>query len=107
VSTLENDSWLIEAGANVIERMAGEGQASLTAIERLIYCLWVADYGMRNAGDLQTASDLYPKYREEAQRVAEELHLEKAVAAFSLPEDKLEERYFELFDDLCAEIRTA
>lgn len=107
MNALENDSWLIEAGAIVIEMIAGEGQASLTAIERLIYCFWVADYGMRNAGDLETASDLYPEYREEAQRVAEELHLEKAVAAFSLPEDELEERYFELFDDLCAEIRAA
>ncbi len=62
---------------------------------------------MRNAGDLETARELYPEYREEALRVAVELNLQKSDWAFSLSECELEERYFELSDDLCAEIRAA
>jgi hypothetical protein len=103
----DNETWLIEAGAAVIEKMASEDPASLTPIERLIYCFWVADYSMRNAGDLTTACDLYAQYREEARRAAEELHLRQWVWAFSLPEEELGKDYFDLFDGLCSEIRAA
>ena len=52
----ENETWLIEAGDEVIQKMAASGSDGLSLWERLVYCLWVADYGMRNAGDLDTAS---------------------------------------------------
>ena len=49
---------------------------ALSPVERLVYCLWVADYGMRNAGDLDTARDLYPDFQREAVELARELGME-------------------------------
>ena len=48
------ETWLVGAGDAVITKNAGG--VSLSPVERLVYCLWVADYGMRNAGDLDAAA---------------------------------------------------
>jgi hypothetical protein len=58
----DNQSWIVKAGDAVIKMKVASGAQSLTPPERLIYCLWVADYGMRNAGDLETAKDLYREF---------------------------------------------
>jgi hypothetical protein len=47
---IDNETWVIEAGDAVIQKKARSGMGSLAPWERLVYCLWVADYGMRNAG---------------------------------------------------------
>ena len=62
----DNETWIIEAGDAVIQKRAEQGDDALTPLERLIHCLWVADYGMRNAGDLITAGDVYPSFHDEA-----------------------------------------
>jgi hypothetical protein len=103
----DNESWLIDAGDAVIRAKAARGIKSLGARDRLIYCLWVADYGMRNAGDLVTASDLHAKFQDDALRAASELRLHHATAAFSLPVQDLQTRYFDLFDSVCDELRSA
>ena len=54
----DNETWIIEAGDAVIQKEARLGIGRLTPWEALVYCVWVADYGMRNAGDLDTAEDL-------------------------------------------------
>lgn len=102
---IDHETWIIEAGHSVIERKAADGAQELTPLERLIYCLWVADYGMRNAGDMQTARDLYEPFQREAESSAIALSLPIARTAFGLDAAELEERYFELFDDICREIR--
>ncbi|WP_139354080.1 hypothetical protein [Sinorhizobium sp. A49] len=56
----DNETWLVEAGCIVVETKALVGYAPLSPLERLIYCVWVADYGMRNAGDLKAAADVHP-----------------------------------------------
>jgi hypothetical protein len=101
----ENETWLIEAGDQIIVKKSEQGRDALTACERLLYCLWVADYSMRNAGDLRTAADLYPPFHEEAQQLAEELQLPKTNAAFSLPAEGLEQAYFAAFDGMCQEVQ--
>jgi len=52
---LENETWIVERGGQIVEKMTDAAHQPLTDLERLIYCLWVADYGMRNTGDLETA----------------------------------------------------
>lgn len=101
----DNETWLLEEGHRVIERKVAEGYFSLPPRERLIYCLWVADYGMRNAGDLAPAEDLYPSVLPDGLSVARELDLPRCVEAFSLPPGELEERYFSLFDAIASELR--
>ena len=104
--TIENETWIIEAGDAIIQKRAEQGDGALTPLEQL-HCLWVADYGMRNAGDLITARDVYPAFRDEAARLSRELALPLTHSAFGLHRSDLEQCYFELFDQICNEIRAA
>jgi len=103
---LDNETWLLDAGDEVIRAKAELGPDSLTDVQRLIYALWVADYGMRNAGDLVTARDLHPEYKSEGLEKARALDLRKTQAAFSMTDDELQAHNFDLFDTLCNEIRS-
>ncbi|MFO0959396.1 MAG: hypothetical protein U0800_18505 [Isosphaeraceae bacterium] len=99
----ENEGWIVEAGDTVITKQAGGDR--LSPAERLIYCLWVADYGMRNAGDLDTAHDVYPKFQREAFELAGDLGLQYTRQSFGLPTETLQAEYFERFDCICTEIQ--
>jgi len=101
------ESWLVEAGDAVIQKKADGGENSLSPWEKLVYCFWVADYGMRNAGDLDTAQDVYAGFLTEARRTAEKLSLRLSYQAFSLSRRVLQREYFERFDAMCNEIRSA
>ena len=103
----ENENWIIDAGDEVIAKKAGVGVAGLSARERLIYCLWVADYGMRNAGDLATARDLYPDFQQEAASLAQELSLPFTCESFLLPVAAFQQQFFQRFDSICHELRHA
>lgn len=98
----DNETWLLDAGdAVVAKRSAGE---ALSAIEHLIYCVWVADYGMRNAGDLEPARDLYPNFQSHAVTLARDLGLRVTREAFAQSAGRFEADYFERFDGICAEL---
>src|SRR5215470_9166888 len=103
----DNETWIIEAGDAVVEKEAHSGSGSLGPWERLVYCLWVADYGMRNAGDLNAAQDVHADFQSEGQQMAQELSLPLTHEAFSLPRSALEREYFIRFDRMCDEIRDA
>jgi hypothetical protein len=103
----ENETWVVEAGGRVIQKEADSGLGSLTTWERVVYSLWVADYGMRNAGDLDTAKDVFADFQSMALRAAEELSLPLTREVFSMEQRALKEQYFDLFDAVCDEIRHA
>lgn len=103
----DHETWLLNESDRVIGQKTTEGWWSLTPLARLTYCLWVTDYGMRNAGDLMTAADLHPTFLTDGKIAAQELGLLQATAAFSLTPKELESQYFDLFDNVVAEIRTA
>jgi hypothetical protein len=103
----ENETWVIEIGDAVIRKEAGSGAASLLPWEKLVHCLWVADYGMRNAGDLDTAADVYSQFQSEGVQLARELSLPFTLEVFSLPRNELENQYFDKFDSVCEEIKVA
>lgn len=107
MTEIDHETWLLDAGDAIVEKKAADGAAALSPLERLTYCLWVADYGMRNAGDLETAGDLYLPFLEEGRAAAQSLGLPHATAAFSLSKVELEQRYFTLFDQLVVELRAA
>lgn len=100
----ENETWLIEIGDVVIRKKANGGE-SLLPWEKLVYCLWVADYGMRNAGDLDTASDVYSDFHSEGTRLALEMSLPSTRRAFSLSKRDREGEYFDRFEAICDELR--
>ncbi|MFW8646272.1 hypothetical protein ACOJBO_45740 [Rhizobium beringeri] len=99
------ETWLLNAGGRVIEKNGCGGLFVAGPLDRLIYCLWAADYGMRNAGDLETAADLHPTCLHDGKSAAQELALPRSAAAFSLSPDELERAYFKLFDEVVSEIR--
>jgi hypothetical protein len=103
----ENESWVVERGAVVIEKKAQSSVASLSAWEQLVYCLWVADYMMRNAGDFANAVDMNPDFQSYAKLFAEQLSLPATCDAFSFSQGKLQREYFERFEAICNEIRSA
>jgi hypothetical protein len=44
------EDWLTEVGDQVVRKMASEGEAALTAREKLIYEIWLLDTEARNGG---------------------------------------------------------
>ena len=106
-SLSENESWVVDCGSIVIGKKVQSGEASLSNWERLVYCLWVADYMMRNAGDFANAVDMYPDFQTDAKRLAEELSLHVTGEAFSLSQPMLQREYFDRFEEICNEIRSA
>jgi hypothetical protein len=103
----DNETWIIDAGDAVIRKRTGLGGPALSPVERLIYCVWVADYGMRNAGDLETARDLYGDFQREAAHLAGQLGLNFTCESFSLPTASIQGEYFERFDRICEEIKNS
>lgn len=103
---IENDDWLLGVADLAIRAKYTIGIDSMGPLHRLIYCLWCADYGMRNAGDLATAADLYEHFHADARRAAAELNLPRTMHAFSLPIPELEAKYFDLFCGICDELRS-
>lgn len=103
----ENESWIVDRGALVIEKKAQSGSDSLNKWEGLVYCLWLADYMMRNAGDFANAVDMCPDFQKDAKRLAVRLSLPLTSEAFGLPRRKLQREYFERFEAMCNEIRSA
>jgi len=103
---MDNETWIIEVGDAVIRKMVAHGAGVLSPVERLLHCLWVADYSIRNAGDLDAAVDLYSPFQTEAANIAQSLSLSTTHQAFSLPAKTLEREFLDRFDAVCAEIQS-
>ncbi len=103
----DNETWLIETGDAIIRKKARGGMESLLPLEKLVYCFWVADYGMRNAGDLDTAEELFARFQSDGRRIAGELSLRLTHEAFSLAKENFEQEYFNRFEAICEEIKGA
>ena len=101
----DNEDWLIEFGHEVIEKKAKIGTAGLSDKERLVYSLWVSDYCMRNAGDLEQAAALYKNWQSDGLKSASNLRLPRSAELFSLPPPDFEAGYLSRFEAVCDEIR--
>src|SRR5690242_16869573 len=103
----QNESWVVKRGAQIVEKKAQVGVAGLNDWERLVYCLWLADYMMRNAGDFANAEDMCPTFQTDAKQFAQRLGLAITLEAFSLSQRKLQNEYFDRFERICDEIKSA
>ena len=101
----ENETWVIQTGDRIVQKKAQA--ANLSDWERLVYCLWTADYMIRNAGDFANAQDLYPTFQSDARQLAERLGLATTRVAFSLSRRRLQKEYFDRFERICDEIKAA
>jgi hypothetical protein len=102
----KNESWIVERGDEIIEKKARVGMAGLSDWEQLLYCLWVTDYMMRNAGNFANAEVIYPDFQSDAARLANGLGLAATHQAFSLSPQNLQREYFDRFEPICDEIKS-
>ncbi|MET3653932.1 hypothetical protein [Dyella japonica] len=58
--TDDMETWLIDAGDEVIQKKVATGLDGLSPVDRAIYALWVVDYAVRNSGILLPMSEIYP-----------------------------------------------
>ena len=105
VATTEHETWLIDRGDEIIGKKSDCGIDGLSDWERLVYCIWVADYSIRNAGDLDVAEDLYEGCRQDLVSLSGKLGLKQTSELFSMNERLLVERYHQLFERICSEVR--
>jgi len=103
----ENETWVVEAGGDVVEKKAEVGLNGLSEHEQLLYWLWWADYMMNNAGDFAGAEDLNRDFQSEIVNCANKLDMRFTAETFLLPRETLREQYFDRFDRVCAELRGA
>lgn len=101
---MDNETWIIEKGDSVINKRSSG--VLLSQLEKLIYCLWVADYCMRNAGDLENMDEMYPNLFKEAISLAKSLSINVAIELFSKSNVDFEKVYFEMFNSVCEELRS-
>jgi hypothetical protein len=102
-----NETWVVEAGARVIEKKCAEGFERLAPWETLVYALWVADYAMRNGEDLRFSRNHMVDFSTIGMRVAKELALPRTQELFSMDLCAFEAEYLERFEEVCDEIRRA
>ncbi len=103
----EAETWVIDRGAEVIEKKHRLGSRALTAVESLIQYLWQVDYCMRNAGDIENLADMSPDCLPEAAKIAEALDLPNTHALFARKRDDFEQQFFEDFDGVVTELLQA
>jgi len=102
----ENEDWVLQEGSIAVQQKALHGIQCMDPRTLLIYALWVCDYGMRNAGDLLPALDIFPDVLKAGKRSADTLEIVVARKLFGLDKDQFENMYFEKFDSVCDEIRS-
>lgn len=102
----DNETWLGERGRQIIENVKGD-VGRINGWERLVFCLWVADYMMNNAGDFANAEVMYPSFQADAAQISLDLSLLATYDAFSLSRADLQSQYFDRFEAMCDEIRRA
>ncbi|MCA0895125.1 hypothetical protein [Microbulbifer agarilyticus] len=101
---LDNETWLIELGDDVIEKKAEIGIEALTDYEKAVYCLWVIDYSIRNSGTLDALEDIYPKAISDLESL---IGKNNWLSKFRVKEiSSSQEAYYNNFEELCSELRS-
>ncbi|MPW29603.1 hypothetical protein F9L16_11430 [Agarivorans sp. B2Z047] len=101
---LDNETWLIELGDDVIEKKAEIGIEALTDYEKSVYCLWVIDYSIRNSGTLDALDDIYPEAISEFDSLTGKNNWLSKSSIKDISSS--EEAYYNNFEELCNEFRS-
>ena len=103
---LDNESWLIEIGDEIIHKKSNSGYDALDEIEKAIYCFWVVDYAVRNSGTLDSVEDLNPNSIPELIKYANENQLENLSKLLSnKKEEQFCREYYGAFEKACSDLR--
>lgn len=99
------ESWLLDAADAVPHREVQVGLSALSDWERALYCMWVADYSMRHAGDLGSAYDLASDFKSAGAHAARTLGFRAMSSLFGLDDAEFERQYLASFDAVCQELQ--
>ena len=105
--TPDAESWLLDAGDEVVRKKAQGGIGSLSDLEKAIYCMWVLDYAVRNSGTLEPLQELYPAARDELLAFARARRLEALAGWLGSAADEAAfcAQYYDHFEQRCTELR--
>jgi hypothetical protein len=106
---MDNETWLIEIGDEVIVKKATSSYEEFSSMEKTIYCFWVVDYAVRNSGTLQPVEEIHPSAIKELVNCAQSNNWYKMLGMLKNHENEEEfsDKYYELFEASCNEIRSA
>lgn len=107
--TVDLETWIIETGDSVIQKLNDEGASSLTAIERAIYWMWSIDYAVRNAGSFGPLQDMESTAIHDLHAFATNTRLLELASWLESAADEPTfcESYYEQFVKPCYELREA
>lgn len=104
---VELETWLLDVGDLVIQKMADEGAGALSESERAIYWMWLIDYAVRNSGSFGPLEDADSTALKDLATFASEARLSCLASWLSLSSE--EEAFCATYDDRfsegCAELK--
>lgn len=107
--TVDLETWIIETGDSVIQKLNDAGASSLTAIERAIYWMWSIDYAVRNSGSFGPLQNIESTAIHDLHAFATNTGLPKLASWLESAADEPTfcESYYEQFEKPCFELREA
>ncbi len=107
--TEDLETWIIEAGDSVIQKLNDEGPSSLSPTERAIYWMWSIDYAVRNSGSFGPLQDMESTAIHDLHAFATNTGLHKLASWLESAADELAfcESYYKQFEKPCYELREA
>lgn len=104
---LDFETWLIDTGDVVIQKLHDEGAASLAPTEWGVYWMWTIDYAVRNSGSFGPLEDEGSTAVEDLRAFSKRTGLHTLTAWLSTAADEFMfcQSYFEHFDEACSELR--
>jgi hypothetical protein len=105
---IDLETWLLDAGGLVIQKMAEQGASALSAPERAVHWMWLIDYSVRNAGCFGPLEDMGAKTAlSDLVRFAQDAKLSALSSWLQLSdnEEAFCSAYYQHFDKSCVELK--
>lgn len=104
---LDLETWLIDTGAVVLQKLNDEGADSLSPAESGVYWMWWIDYAVRNSGSFGPLQDVGSTAISDLIAFSERTGLTRLAAWLDSAADESTfcKSYLEHFDEACSELR--
>jgi hypothetical protein len=106
---LDLETWLIDTGDDVLQKLHNEGASSISPTEWGVYWMWTIDYAVRNSGSFGPLQDMDSTAIDDLRAFSERTCLQKLTVWLnsSVNESMFCQSYLEHFDEACSELRDA
>jgi hypothetical protein len=106
---LDLETWLIDTGDVVLQKLHNEGSDSLSPPEWGVYWMWTIDYAVRNSGSFGPLEDMESTAIDDLLAFSERAGLQKLTTWLNSAADEATfcRSYLEHFNEACSELRDA